>query len=213
MKKILCMFLCLGMLLGCSSKQTENTKIQETEIEKEIKEYKEILDQYSGYESGTYEVGKDIDAGEYCLFADRLDFKSNSYTVRDTEYDEGQDTLAYKTDFFNSYITLKEGDFIEFESAKLFKSSSMPEVFIDYPYIVAKVGKDIEAGNYIIKPLPEEEWVTNTGVYFSVYNPVSTKYNRNEIVINDIDFTGNKKIKLKDGQYLEVENCTFEKVD
>lgn len=219
MKKLLLSLLCLGMLLGCSN--NSNEKKQEEKPQEESKtteqdqttQYQDELEKYKNYKSGTYQVGKDIDAGEYCLFSNSIDDLSNSYEVRKNEFSDGDDYIYSESNFSNSYITLKKGDYIEIDGATMFNVNDMPAINTDFPYVTIKVGKDIEPGNYIIKPLKEEDYVfLGGGVYFKIMNPFGENGDRNDIVTNGLDFTVDKKVKLKNNQYLMIQNCTFEKV-
>lgn len=214
MKKILCALLCLGMMLGCTHNNNEKQTVQkseETVEEKKLREYKEVLEKHKNYKNGTYQVGKDFDAGEYCLFSNNLDNISNSYEVRKNEYSNGDDYIYSDQNFLNSYIHLKKGEYIEIDGATMFSINDMPEVHKNFPYAVIKVGKDIESGNYIIKPLNEDEHVINGGTYYAIMDPIGEYGDRNDIAKNDLDFTTDKKVKLKKNQYLKIQNCTFEK--
>lgn len=207
MKKILCALLCLGMLFGCSSNtndESSNNNNEEETTKSYSEQYQDVLNKHKYYKSGTYAVGKDIKAGEYCLFDIEYGSLDNEFTVRKNEYSEGDDSLAFDCNFMNCYITLKDGDYIEFENAVLFSIDDMPGILETNTYCMFKVGKDIEEGNYIIKPTDESN-------YYAIYNPFGYDDRRNDLVTNDLDFTNEKKIKIKEGQYLKVENCSLEK--
>lgn len=214
MKKILCALLCLGMIFGCSSsdnKKEAPQKNQETAEQKGLREYKEKLENHKNYKNGTYQVGKDFEAGEYCLFSNSADSINNSYVVRKNEFSDGNDIIYSDEYFLNSYINLKNGEYIEIDNATLFSVTDMPDVHINVAYGMLKVGKDIDSGNYLIKPLKQEERVNNGSVYFEVLTPFGEFGDRNDIIMNELDFATDKKIKLKNGQYLRIENCTYEK--
>lgn len=214
MKKLLCSMLCLGVMFGCSNSDNKKETIQkdqETTEQKVVREYKEKLESHKNYKSGTYQVGKDFEAGEYCLFSNSADNINDSYEVRKNEFSDGDDTIYTDEYFLNSYVNLKKGEYIEIDNATLFSVSDMPDVHINVAYGMLKVGKDIDPGNYLIKPLKPEERVNDSDVYFEVLTPYGEYGDRNDIVMNELDFTTNKKIKLKKGQYLRIINCTYEK--
>lgn len=199
MKKILLSLLCIGMLVGCSSKNDETANIQPKD------EYQQILNEHKHYKAGLYQVGKDFKAGEYCLFDDNLeDNNVAQFSLRKEEYSDGESILDDGL-FVNHYILLKEGEYIEFENAVLFDTKDMPGIMKDNTYCMFKVGKDIEAGNYIAKPIGESSCIT-------IYLPESeNKKYRQDLVDIEVDFTNEKKIKLKNGQYVDVENCSLMK--
>lgn len=209
LKVLLIVMLCFSVV-GCGSSDsskssTTDKKVKETEEERIAREYSENLASHKGYEAGVYGAGKDIKAGEYCLFANDLDDISNGYEVRKTEYDEGEDVLLDAFDFYTSYVNLKKGDFIEFEGAILYSVKDMPEIYKELPYVMLKVGKDIKAGNYLITPV-------DAGAYYEVTSPVTDAWgDRVTIISNAFDFKNTKKVKLKKGQYLSLENCTYKK--
>ncbi|MFR7590267.1 MAG: hypothetical protein ACLUVC_02395 [Longibaculum sp.] len=207
MKKLLCAMLCLGMMLGCSNKTDDST--EQKEEKEEVKEktdqekYQDVLNKYKHKESGTYQVGKDIEAGNYVLFADTLGQLNSEFSVRKTEFDEGEVEI-WETGFINYYIKLLKGDFIELDHCYLYNIEEAPTPYLDNVAGSFKVGRDIEAGNYIVKPAGE-----NT--YFSVYEELSSDKERNTVITNGIDFSTNKKVKLKKGQCILTQNCTLEK--
>ncbi|WP_321833512.1 hypothetical protein [Clostridium butyricum] len=146
---------------------------------------------------GTYKVGQDIQAGEY-LVKCTSDFGG---------YYECTANGNFESVIFNGnvskgssdYITLKEGEYIKLQRCVMYTTANAPSIVPSdgiYKEGTYKVGKDIQAGEYLI---------TSTNSDFDAYVEVSndSRHNINNIVMND-NFKGNKYVTVEDGQYLTI---------
>ena len=146
--------------------------------------------------SGMYKVGGDINAGEYILFGNAISY----YQI--TKDSSGTLESIISNDNFNStrYITLKNGQYVEFKGAKMLTIEKAPIINpIDGKYSegMYKVGRDIKAGEY--------KAVSDGG---GSYIEVSKNSNGtlNSIITNDI-FEAEKYITIKNGQYIKLIGC------
>lgn len=187
-----------------------NLNLTISDIKKPIsKKYKEEYEKsdynaknFKGYDSGLYEVGKDINAGEYMLLANE-DAQSTSVEVRTNEYSNGDDSIYTDFNFRNNYIKVTDGMFIETDGVTMYKLPDAPKIEQHYAYMVLKVGRDIEPGNYTIVPNSDSN-------YFSIETRDMDYGYMGDIINNDIDFTTNRKVQLSEGQYLVLEYATVE---
>lgn len=197
MRKVICILLIGICLFGCSDSNVKNKDIENNStVQNEEIEYEEELNKYKSYQSGTYEVGKDIDAGEYCLFVKKLSNMNDSFSVRREEYVTGEDSIISEYNFLNYYITLKEGEYIEFDGALLFSVKDMPVLDKNLIFGMLKVRKDIEEGKYKVIPIEESKRAYDGSVHYRVMEPINGE-ERNEIITIAIDFTIDKKNIVK----------------
>jgi hypothetical protein len=148
---------------------------------------------------GMYKVGKDITAGEYVLIGDGAYYqvsKDSSGTL---------ESIISNDNFKGSrYITVKDGNYIEFKNAKMSPIDKAP-VFKEedgkYQPGMYKVGRDIDPGEYKV--------VSDGG---SAYVEVAKNSagGLDSIVSND-NFTGNKYVSVQQGQYIKLVNCYITK--
>ncbi len=146
-------------------------------------------------ESGTYEVGVDIEPGEYVVFADSSLCSIKIYTDSSLELSSLDRTDHFTT---HTYITLEEGQFFNIEDGRFIKESSIePFKPTDGRYSQGKykVGKDMEPGEY---------YVEATDVcYIEIASGSSGTVN--EIIENDNVKKGTKStVVVEDGEYLTV---------
>jgi len=146
--------------------------------------------------SGMYKVGSDIKAGEYILFGSAMSY----YQI--TKDSSGTLESIISNDNFNStrYITLKDGQYVEFRGAKMLTIEKAPIINpIDGKYSegMYKVGRDIKAGEY--KAVPD-----GGGSYIEVSK--NSNGTLNSIITNDI-FEAEKYITIKNGQYIKLIGC------
>ena len=144
-------------------------------------------------QSVKYVVGKDIQKGVYKLYASG---DVGSYKITDKKNTDTSETM-----FFNfSYISLKEGQTLDLTSSTLVAKDDLTPYnetnYVDGQY---KVGYDIEAGTYNIKPL---SGVGKVEVYSDLTSgkPDLTSY---------VDAAS--KIQLRDNQYITITNVEMSK--
>jgi len=148
-------------------------------------------------ESGMYKVGGDLPAGEYLLLGSAMSY----YQI--TKDSSGTLKSIISNDTFNNtrYITLENGQYLEFSEAKMFPIEKAPIISpVDGKYQegMYKVGRDIEAGEYIAMP------VGKTTSYIEVSK--NSNGTLNSIITNDI-FRTKKYITIKNGQYIKFTGC------
>lgn len=148
--------------------------------------------------AGMYKVGTDIQAGEYILFASS---GQTSYLQVSADSSGTLDSIITNDNFKgNIYITVADGQYIEFTKAKMFpvdKAPVLQPVDGKYPEGMYKVGRDIIAGEYKV--------VSDGGTsYLEVATDSSGVLE--SIVTND-NFTGEKYITIQDGQYIKLSRC------
>lgn len=185
-------------------------------------EFKEIFDEMMvagklAYEkqnknstkSGTYEVGKDVEAGEYLILIDQ-EAKDAKYEVRTTEFKNSYEDVIISEDFiWNDYVTLYDGQFVELENCNLYPIDNAPAIsYENRDCVCLKVGRDIEEGNYIVTASQK----TFSTSYFKIEVEKDENSNKSHIS-NEFDFTGDKKISLLNGQYIRLENCTIKEAE
>ncbi len=186
-------------------KYTDINKVLKNKYETEYKKSEYNPDNYKSYPSGTYEVGSDIETGEYLILYDNGN-QNASIEVRKNEYSDGDDSLYFNEGFYNDYIKIYDGQFVEIDGALLFKLPEAPKFSQNYDNITLKVGRELEPGNYLVEPLDP-----NSSVYFEVSTRELNEFDSlSELITNDIDFSTGKKIQLKEGQYINLINaiCT-----
>lgn len=165
-----------------------------------------------------YEVGKDIEAGEYVLYGDGvyeiLNSKPNYgyYAVcskKDCDKNNIGSIIVNDNVFGKAYVIVEDGQFLKTKHMKLTKIEDYnPELIssitIDNPLEFNdyyKVGKDISSGTY--------ELVGNKFTYEICSKPscnISLNENEDEVITNEYteDNDGSIKITLEDGQYFVI---------
>jgi hypothetical protein len=148
--------------------------------------------------AGMYKVGTDIQAGEYVVFASS---GQTAYLQVSADSSGTLDSIITNDNFNgNRYITVADGQYIEFSRAKMFpidKAPVLQPVDGKYPAGMYKVGRDIIAGEYKV--------VSDGGdAYLEVASDSSGVLE--SIVTND-NFTGEKYITIQDGQYITLSRC------
>lgn len=161
-----------------------------------------------------YEVGKDIEAGEYVLVG------TTTYTIGDvsdkdygyyaicTKKECNQDNGDIETNdnvFGKAYVVVENGQYLKTKSMKLYKVSEYKtsvQNSISYNYKFGfnsyyKVGKDLSAGTYTF---------TGENFYYAVCSKPSCNILKNEVIANEYSnaANGSSTITVSDGQYLIV---------
>ena len=143
-------------------------------------------------------VGVDIPEGEYFLFSRELD--SGRMAVGHSEVDD----VICSADVSESlYLTLKEGETLGIRQCDLYWLEEPFE--LNNPYEnsgMFKVGFDLEAGAYDVVPC-------GNGEQPCVRVHKESVYDMDSFLGNFLPENG--KIKVKKGDYLELDNCILEK--
>lgn len=151
------------------------------------------------YSAGTYKVGTDIPAGEYCIYC--TSSVSGYYSVSTDS--KGDSIIGNRIFDYNTFVTIYDGQYL-----KLSRSMAVPVSAVDgtsYKIDTSKagtlrVGTDILAGEYKL--------VINSDVngYYCVYSSSDADA---DIVTND-NFEGQTYVTVSDGQYLLLSRCKIE---
>jgi len=164
-----------------------------------------------------YEVGKDIEAGEYVLVGkgkhNLLEANKEQYkkvygyyaicTTKDCNVEKGEvetnDNVTGK-----AYVIVEEGQFLEVKSMKLYKVDKYKTKLkdsISYDYKLGgndyyKVGKDLSVGTYTF---------TGDNFYYEVCSKPNCDLNSG-IIANEYNDTknGTSSVTVEEGQYLVV---------
>jgi hypothetical protein len=151
------------------------------------------------YSAGTYKVGIDIPAGEYCIYC--TSSISGYYSVN---ADSKGDSIIGNDNFdYNAFVTVSDGQYLELSRATAVPVSAIDGV--SYKIDTSKtgtfrVGIDIPAGEY---KLINDSKLSG---YYCVYNNSNPDA---DIVTND-NFEGQTYITVSDGQYLLLSRCKIE---
>jgi len=153
--------------------------------------------------AGMYKAGTDIAAGEYLLINDS---PIMSYFQVTKDSSGTLESIIANDNFYGSrYVTVGENQYIEFRDSKMYPVASAPVLQPEngrYKEGMYKVGRDIPAGEY--KVIPEGE----LGSYIEVSK--DSRGVLDSIISND-NFTTEKYITIKDGQYIKLVSCYIQK--
>ncbi|WP_186430256.1 cell wall-binding repeat-containing protein [Clostridium sp. BSD9I1] len=141
----------------------------------------------------TYLVGVDIPEGEYVLFPEG----SGYFAI--TADANGRDIINNDNFAYPRYVSVQSGTYMYLHNAKMHPVNASPDItFSNGRYIgYLKVGVDIPTGTYKVKTFGSRGYYAITDRYDNIF-------------AND-NFTGDTYITIKDGQYLELNNCYIEK--
>lgn len=142
------------------------------------------------YSSGMYKVGSDLPAGEYVLIG------SGYFSVNSDSSGTLSSIIANDNFVNNSIISVSDGQYLTVKNAVFYNISLNPDVSTSGEGMF-KVGVHIPAGEYKLI-------ATSSSGYCEVSS--SSSHNLSAIVSND-NFTGEKYISVKNGQYLKLRNC------
>jgi len=168
----------------------------------------------NGSSEKIYEVGKDIEAGEYVLVGTKTytigDVSDEDYgyyaicTKKECNIDNG-DVEANDNVLGKAYVVVENGQYLKTNSMKLYKVSEYEtsiENSISYNYNFGfssyyKVGKDLSAGTYTF---------TGNKFYYAVCSKPSCDTLKGEVITNEYSDTtnGSSTITVSNGQYLIV---------
>lgn len=145
---------------------------------------------------GKYKVGDDIPAGDYYVKCNTY----NLYIAVSSDSSGDLDSVIYNLNTHGGvYITVEDGEYLEIQGGDLYELDDTPNRGAEdghYKEGMYKVGDDIPAGDYTVKSTEEQAYIEIT---------TGTRHQVEDIVEND-NFKTDKKITLKDGQYLILRN-------
>ena len=143
-----------------------------------------------GYAGGTYEVGVDIPAGEYAVFA--TSDKQGKFNV---SRDRTGDETIFKDSFrYNSIFTVRDGEYLQLNNCRAKKIETVDSINTSGNGMF-KIGTYLPAGEY-------ELVADSDSGYYCIYNN-----SRFQDIIKNDNFEGNVYVSVKDGQYLKLSRC------
>ena len=181
-----------------SAQQSEPTEVDESELSlDELKVKYDIPKDTEAWLPGTYEAGKDIEAGTYCILG-----KEFLFTVAKNKQGDKDHLVASGTNFNREYIRVDKGLFLSFNSGILLREKDAPEVPDGteiLPPGTYSLGVDLLQGNYTLHPLNE------FGGYYALLADV-THQNIKEIFKNE-NFNEDIDIRVPNIGYLTLSDC------
>lgn len=181
-----------------SAQQSEPTEVDESELSlDELKLKYDIPKETKAWLPGTYEAGKDIEAGTYCILG-----KEFLFTVAKNKEGDKDHLVASGTNFNREYIRVDKGLFLSFNSGILLREKDAPEVPDGteiLPPGTYSLGVDLLQGNYTLHPLNE------FGGYYALLADV-THQNIKEIFKNE-NFNEDIDIRVPNIGYLTLSDC------
>lgn len=181
-----------------SAQQSEPTEVDESQLSlDELKVKYDIPKDTEAWLPGTYEAGKDIEAGTYCILG-----KEFLFTVAKNKQGDKDHLVASGTNFNREYIRVDKGLFLSFNSGILLREKDAPEVPDGteiLPPGTYSLGVDLLQGNYTLHPLNE------FGGYYALLADV-THQNIKEIFKNE-NFNEDIEIRVPNIGYLTLSDC------
>ncbi|MBR7085649.1 MAG: hypothetical protein IKI37_10820, partial [Oscillospiraceae bacterium] len=182
-----------------SATETENYKSSKTTIT-ETSEPFSYASPRNGYNSGEYEIGKDIPSGTYIAVSDDAytTYGEFVFGVYDKPYHEGQNMSSINKNVHhqnNYYIELEEGQYIHFSHSKLYPFSENADTFDPYLYSgMFKVYQDnIEDGVYTL--IADSDYSGEYEIYDDIHanaEPIASGYLEEgetaEIILGETDY-------------------------
>lgn len=149
---------------------------------------------------GMYKVGADIEAGEYfCMVSGDL----SAYICVSKDSTGTLDSIVYNENVSATYFfTVEDGEYLQIDRAIFAPASEIPPLET-VTFGMLRVGVDLPAGEY--KLVPD----AGKTAYCAVMSSSRHKGVKN-IVSND-NFTSEKYITVKDGQYLYLNRCSVQR--
>lgn len=181
-----------------SVQQSESTEVDESELSlDQLKVKYDIPKDTEAWLPGTYEAGKDIEAGTYCILG-----KEFLFTVAKNKEGDKDHLVASGTNFNREYIRVDKGLFLSFNSGILLREKDAPEVPDGteiLPPGTYSLGVDLLQGDYTLHPLNE------FGGYYALLADV-THQNIKEIFKNE-NFDEDIDIRVPNIGYLTLSDC------
>lgn len=181
-----------------SVQQSESTEVDESELSlDQLKVKYDIPKDTEAWLPGTYEAGKDIEAGTYCILG-----KEFLFTVAKNKEGDKDHLVASGTNFNREYIRVDKGLFLSFNSGILLREKDAPEVPDGteiLPPGTYSLGVDLLQGDYTLHPLNE------FGGYYALLADV-THQNIKEIFKNE-NFNEDIDIRVPNIGYLTLSDC------
>jgi hypothetical protein len=148
-----------------------------------------------------YKVGTDITAGEYVIISDAL---GTGYMQISSDSTGKLESIIANENIINrTIVTIKDGQYFEVKSGEIYLIDKAPKVEPKDNQLSSgmyKVGLDIQPGEYKVSAAGED--------YAYIEVSSNSSHTLESIVSND-NFTGEKYITIKEGQYLKITNANL----
>ncbi|ARF13148.1 hypothetical protein [Sporosarcina ureae] len=149
---------------------------------------------------GRYEVGTDVEPGEYLVFSNGVTLLENT-----TDQSGNPDSIVFNVALdgrSHTYVTLREGEYFTLKGGEMYPVASAPSIkptngiYKDGQY---KVGTDIPAGSYTL--LVDDQ--SDIGFYEISKN---SRQDMMDLLVSDV-VEGETSINITNGQYLTIRNA------
>lgn len=148
------------------------------------------------YSAGMYKVGVDIPEGEYLLMASG---GSGYFCVSS---DSNQNDIIFNENFeYNSIVTIEDGEYLDLSRCYAVPFSEGTDISTGETGCMLKVGTHISAGEYKLIATEEDG-------YYCIY-----KTSRQDDIVANDNFEGQKYITVTDGQYLVLNRCYIDSLN
>ena len=165
--------------------------------------------------SKTYEVGEDLEAGEYVVFPTapsyytyyEVDDADGSYLMHQLSY--GKDTRFYTTVHDGQSVTLQSGAMVAVQNSVRALPNDQGQLGIgsSYQALQYKCGFDLAPGTYTVMhdstPYSDGSVVEESTV--NIYD--SSDFTTDNEPVFSQTFTGSTQVTLKAGQYIELDRA------
>lgn len=177
----------------------------------------DAMKEYKSYEDGIFEVGKDIEAGEYVVMPNKeekaaaIQVGNELITDKNGSYISEQVMYQTNVDSGVGFVTISKNEYVMFYDATAYKIedyitciSNQKVVSEDTKF---KVGINLEPGTYTLKninPFFKDDPTAAAG--YSIY---SDSIYTDETKENGVVFLNTTTVTVKDGEYLLLNSCEF----
>ncbi len=148
------------------------------------------------YYSGLYKVGRDIPSGDYVVVSTKTDYAEFSISLDAA----GDKEIGYGYPYPNRYVTLIYGQYVDFDYCKIYPLANAPLTakngdgnLISGEY---KVGRDIEAGTYVLYPKDNSD--------YGGFDVDGNSLNLETSCITSDFLYGRTYVTVSEGQYLTI---------
>ncbi|ARD47100.1 hypothetical protein [Sporosarcina sp. P33] len=152
---------------------------------------------------GMYQVGTDIEPGEYIVFSDGITLLENT-----KDQTGNPESIVFNIALdgrSHTYVTLQQGEYFKLQGGEMYPVSSAPDlqpangVYTDGQY---KVGTDIPAGAYNL--IADDK---NDIGFYEISK--DSRQDMMDLLVSDV-VEGETKITVSNGQYLTIRNAYIE---
>ena len=152
---------------------------------------------------GTYEIGTDIEAGEYLVFSNGITLLENT-----TDLSGNADSIVFNVALdgrSHTYVTLLQGKYFTLDGGEMYPVAGAPDltpvngVYEDGQY---KIGKDLPAGTYTLQVNDQSD----IGFYEISTN---SRQDMMDMLVSDV-VEGETPVDVADSQYLTIRNAYIE---